>query len=166
MFFNCLCFGGVGLYVDFQLCGEGCQYPNRVVQGSISCAAVLATTEQGQLCFSSQQDGYFRFHLLWVFSKKLPKRQGQLKVIHASEMSNLNTLFRKAVTFGKTSALNSQTQSDVQVQDWWLSGDLELFYQTSLTVCQNTRVPLTWLFPTATRQGKAKLLPSVSRMLA
>lgn len=87
-----------------------------VVQGSTNCAAVLAPKEQSQLCFSSQQDGFISDFICFQCSTiySAGSSQGQLKVIHISEMSNL-TLSREAVTFGEM--LNGQTNGDVQIRD-------------------------------------------------
>lgn len=54
----------------FNCVGRIVSTPTMLFKGQLT---VMLSLPQGQLCFSSQQDGYFRFHLLSVFSKKLPR---------------------------------------------------------------------------------------------
>lgn len=67
------------------------------------------------LCFSSQQDGYFRFHVLSIFSKKFPRPRSVIS--HSCKWDEqLKHCLGKQKLLDKTSVLNSQTKGDVQTE--------------------------------------------------
>lgn len=100
----------------FNCVGRVVSTPTVLFKGQLTMMLSLPPQSRANYAFHPNRMDISDF-TCFQYSARSSQGQGQLKVIHVSEMSNLNTLFRKAVTFGKTSALNSQTQGDVQVRD-------------------------------------------------